>query len=236
MSDAEALRDLMEADRWLDRVTSQRGHLPEMHELTLLEEELRFLMQALHEAQSTLGPVRADFENAKNEAERLAGRARELEATLATSTANARELTTMQRELEHLRDVLDRAEDRELEILEVLEPLEAAQQAIKERAQPGIARRTSLQDTIRALQASLDDELVSLRASREERAAQLSRDLLAQYEQSKCRAGTSGAAQVVKGRCDGCRIALSPLDVDRWKAQPESIFMPCPECGRLLVP
>ena len=226
----------MEADRWIERVTSQRGHLPEITELALLEEELRFLMQSLHETQATLEPVRADFENAKSEAERLDGRVRELEATLATSTANARELATLQHELEHLREVLDRVEDRELEMLEALEPLEAAQQSIKERARPGLARRASLQDTIRALQTSLDDELVSLHASREERAAQLSRDLLAQYEQARSRAGTSGAAQVLKGRCDGCRIALSPLDLDRWKAQPESIFMPCPECGRLLVP
>jgi predicted nucleic acid-binding Zn-ribbon protein len=48
--------------------------------------------------------------------------------------------------------------------------------------------------------------------------------------------GTSGAALVVEGRCDGCRLALSPLDFDRFKAQAPETFMDCPECGRLLLP
>ena len=225
----------MEADRWIDRVTSQREHLPEMSALTVLEEELRLLMQALHESQATLAPVRAQFETARDEAERLAGRARELGAALATSTANARELTALHHELAHVRQVLDGVEDRELELLEVLDPLETALQSVKDRAQPGIARRAELQESIRALRATLGDELVSLQSAREERKTRLDPDLLAQYEQAKARAGASGAAQVVNGRCDGCRIALSPLDVDRWKAQPATVFMPCPECGRLLV-
>jgi hypothetical protein len=77
---------------------------------------------------------------------------------------------------------------------------------------------------------------VALRASRAERAAQLSPALLARYEDLLKRVGTSGAAQVDAGRCDGCRILLSPLDLDRWKALGEDSFMPCPECGRLLLP
>jgi hypothetical protein len=86
------------------------------------------------------------------------------------------------------------------------------------------------------LRATLDEELVSLRGARHERAAALSPELLARYDAALVRVGTSGAAQVDAGRCDGCRIALPPLDVDRWKSQLTGTFMPCPECGRLLLP
>ena len=56
------------------------------------------------------------------------------------------------------------------------------------------------------------------------------------YESALARVGTSGAAVVLEGRCDGCRLALSPLDFDRFKAQPPDTFMDCPECGRILLP
>ena len=236
MSETDALRALMEADRWIDRVGSQRNHLPEMAELTTIEDELRGLVKALQEAQAAQAPVKTAFDDAAREAERLESRAKSLDATLAGSTANARELAALQHELQHVRELLERAEDLELDYLVALEPLDATVGAIKERAQPSATRRSELQAIVLTLQASLDEELVALRSERRTRADALSSELLARYDGALVRVGTSGAAQVDAGRCDGCRIALSPLDVDRWKAQAPDTFMTCPECGRLLLP
>ncbi len=226
----------MEADRWIDRVTAQKSHLPEMVELSALEGELRGLLTSLNEAQATLAPVRTAYEEAQREGERLRTRAENLDRTLSTSTANVRELTALQTELQHVRELLERSDDRELEYLMAVEPLDDAVNAVKATAQPAVARRSELQGAITELQSSLDDELVALRQQRGERAAAVTPALLTRYEAALARVGTSGASQVVAGRCDGCRIALSPLDVDRWKGQPEGTFMTCPECGRLLLP
>ena len=226
----------MEADRWIDRVTSQRTHLPEMAELAALETELRAQSKALQEAQAALAPVRAAYEDAQREGERLRARATSLDTTLSASTANARELAALQTELQHVRELLERNDDRELELLIEHEPLDEAVAAVKVAAQPAVARRAELQHTITELQSSLDDELVALHATRSTCAVAVPPPLLGRYEAAMARVGTSGASQVVSGHCDGCRIALSPLDVDRWKGQPEGTFMPCPECGRLLLP
>ena len=110
MSETDALRALMDADRWIDKVTSQRNHLPEMAELATLEEELRSLVKALQEAQVAKSPVQTAYEDAKGEADRLRKRADDLEKTLATSTANARELSAIQNELTHLRDLLEKSD------------------------------------------------------------------------------------------------------------------------------
>ena len=236
MSDVGALRALMEADRWIDRVGAQRTHLPEIAELTTVEDELRGLAKALHEAQATQEPIRTAYEDAMREAERLRKRANDLTTTLSASTANARELTALQRELEHVRELLERADDAELDLLVAAEPLDELVAAIKARAQPAAQRRLALQGEITQLQASLLEELASLRVSRVELANTVSPELLARYDVALARVGTSGAAQVDAGRCDGCRIALSPLDVDRWKGQAEGSLMNCPECGRLLLP
>jgi hypothetical protein len=226
----------MEADRWIDRVLAQRTHLPEMVELAALEVELRALVKALNEAQAALSPVRGAYEAAQQEGSRLRTRAETLDRTLSNSTANARELAALTTELQHVRELLERSDDLELELLIAVEPLDEAVAAIRATAQPAAARRGELQGAIAELQSTLNDELGALREQRSERAVAVAPVLLARYEAAFARVGTSGAAQVVSGHCDGCRIALSPLDVDRWKAQPEGTFMTCPECGRLLLP
>ena len=236
MSEAEALRALMDADRWIDRVRTQRSHLPEMLELESVETELRGLAKALSHAQASRDPVWGACAKATELAERLRLREADLASRLGASTASARELGVIQHELDHVRELLGAAEDRELELLIELEPLDDAINAVRSRAQPVAARRAELQRTIAELQVSLDDEVVSLSQSRPRLAAALPGELLGRYEHALGRAGTSGAAQVDAGRCDGCRIALSPLDFDRWKHQAADTFTTCPSCGRLLLP
>jgi hypothetical protein len=236
VSETDAVRAVMEADRWIDRVNSQKTHLPELRELVALEDELRGLLLDLKTAESALGPVKGALDEAAAESERLRRRAGDLDATLGASTANAKELTALHVELAHVRELLARSEDRELELLVELEPLEERVSEIKHRAQPGVARRGELRDAVTQLQASLDDELVSLRANRAPLAELLTPALRRRYESALARVGTSGAAVVLEGRCDGCRLALSPLDFDRFKAQPPDTFMDCPECGRILLP
>jgi predicted nucleic acid-binding Zn-ribbon protein len=226
----------MEADRWIDRVSAQKTHLPEMAELAALELELRAQLKALNDAQAALKPVRTAYEETQREGDRLRARVENLDKTLSNSTANARELAALQTELQHVRERLERNDDLELEYLIAVEPLDEAVSAVKSAAQPAVARRSELQAAIGELQASLEDEMVALRAARTETTSAVAPELLARYEAAFARAGTSGASQIVSGHCDGCRIALSPLDVDRWKGQAEGTFMTCPECGRLLLP
>jgi len=236
VSETDDLRALMDADRWIERVKAQKTHLPEMSELTALELDLRAQLKALNDAQAALTPVRTAYEETQREGDRLRVRAQNLDKTLSNSTANARELAALQTELQHVRELLERSDDLELEYLIAVEPLEEAVSAIKAAAQPLVARRSELQAAISELQASLEDEMVALHVTRVETSAAVTPELLARYQAAFARVGTSGASQIVSGRCDGCRIALSPLDLDRWKGQPEGIFMDCPECGRLLLP
>ena len=226
----------MEADRWVERVIAQRNHLPEMAELITLEEELRSLVASLKQAQVDQAPIQKKYSELQDGAEKLRKRSHDIQAKLYSSTANARELGALQTEIEHVRELLSKAEDLELEAFLELEPLDQSVENIKAAAQPKMERRAELQAQIVSLQATLDEEIISLRSSRQECAVQVPSELLKTYETAHKRVGISGAAQVDNGRCDGCRIELSPLDFDRWKAQPQDTFMACPECGRLLLP
>jgi hypothetical protein len=205
-------------------------------ELTALEAKLRGLLKDLRDSEGALAPVQANLDTVAKESQRLRTRAKDLDDALSSSTASARELSAIQSELFHVRTLLAEREDRELELLVALEPAEARVESVKQLAQPGVRRRAELLETIAQLQSTLDDELVSLQRDRDERAVALSNSLRTRYDAALARVGTSGAAQVVEGRCDGCRLALSPLDYDRYRAQPPDTFMDCAECGRLLLP
>jgi predicted nucleic acid-binding Zn-ribbon protein len=226
----------MEADRWIDRVRAQKTHLPELAELATLEAELRALLGELRATEAEIAPLAGQRDALAAESLRLSKRVHDLDDALSSSTANARDLSAMQGELSHVRQLLEVNEDRELDLLVLLEPKEAALEDIKHRAQPGVARRTELQAMIKDLQASLEEELAALAITREETTLAVPADLRRRYDAALARSGGSGAAQVVEGRCDGCRIALAPLDYDRFKSLPEDTFMDCPECGRLLLP
>ncbi|HQU00669.1 MAG TPA: hypothetical protein PLG60_09215 [Acidimicrobiales bacterium] len=236
MSDLEALRALMEADRWLDRVSAQKSHLPELGELATVEGGLRSLAQQLRVCDDALAPLRAASIERGAESERLRARAQTLRAKLDASTANVRELTALQHELEVVLEHLSQSEDRELEVMSELEPLDESRAALTRAAQPLAQRREALRTTIDQLNASLDDELVALRADRARRAEAVPEELRRRYDAALARAGGSGAAQVIDGRCDGCRLALAPLDHDRWRHQADTLTFACPECGRLLLP
>ena len=226
----------MEADRWIERVRSQRDHLPESVELAELERKLRELLAELKGAEAVLAPLAALSDQTSKESERLRLRARDLDHALGASTASARELTAIQGELTHVRERLSDSEDRELAVLEELEPAQARVEEIKGLAQPGVRRRSELMETIKELRASLEDEVASLTTDRVDRAREVAPALLARYDAALARVGTSGASQVIEGRCDGCRLRLSPLDYDHFKVLAADTFMDCPECGRILLP
>ncbi len=236
MEQLETLRALNDADRWIERVIAQREHLPERAELAVLETQLRAELASLQEAQLAAEPVRQAYLDAQANAKKLADRAGVLESALAASTGSARELNAMQHELEQVRERVQAAEDDELNHLMALEPLDEKITEIKARAQPGVARRTHLQGVLDQLRATLDEEIAALRASRATLAEDLDASWRQRYDAALARAGTSGGAYVDAGRCDGCRIALSPLDYDRFRHLEAGMIMDCPECGRLLLP
>lgn len=236
MTDAEALRALMEADRWIDRVIAQRDHLPEAEELATVEGQLHVEVAAIRDAEGAVAPLRATYEELGARADRIQRRRRELEAALASSTSGARDLAAMQHELESVVSQGDAADEEALELLESIEQRDDLVERLRRDIKPKLARREALRATIEQLRASLDEEVSSLRATRDEKARDVPETLRTRYQRAMDRVGTSGAAQIVAGRCDGCRIALAPLDLDRAKGHGDESFMDCPSCGRILVP
>ncbi len=224
----------MEHDRFIDKVWAQREHLPESADLAAVETELRALAVRLREIEKERQPAHEAFDAAANDAKTLRTRKNDVEERLNRSDGSAKELAALHQEVSHLAQLLSDAEDQEIALLLELEPLDELAESVRAQAQPLAARRQKLQAAIVELHGSLDDELAHRRVARAEAAAQLSDDLRRRYEAAASHAGVAGAARVVEGRCDGCRITLTPLDAGRVKSAGDG-FVDCPQCGRLLL-
>ncbi len=230
----EALLQLADLDRVLDRLRAARAGLVERTRVEEIERHLRALSAELSAVEAARVPRAGALRAASAESERLRARATQVGARLAQSV-NAREAESLHEELDQVTHALETAEDAELTALVEMEPLDEAIVTMKSRAQPLIEERAELLETIRDLEETLDEETTARSFEREALATTLEPSLRQRYERALQRVGGAGAARLVEGRCAGCHVALAPADLDERRRAPEGEWTDCPSCGRILL-
>ena len=147
----------------------------------------------------------------------------------------AREASTLQEEIGHLRLRQDALEGNVLELMEALEPLD---ERLAELAGLGIRQETSIAEALRDLstaEAAVTDELDESAARREAAVSQLDVQVLDHYEKNRTAFGSSTAVRFTGTDCKGCPLAMPAVEADRVRALPSGTLVDCRECGRLVV-
>ena len=90
-----------------------------------------------------------------------------------------------------------------------------------------VARRDAALAEIAAQAAELGERRSGI-------AAGVPADVLALYEKLREQHGV-GAAALRRGRCEGCHLALSTVDLNRIRAADPDEVLRCEECRRILV-
>ncbi len=237
MDELESLVALTEADQWIERVRAQKLQLPEVGELELLETEMKELASHLTARAEWLAPLKQDLAEVSAKVTVLTSRKVELERRQAAPSATPKELVALQGELEHLVTELQALENNEIELFMRVEPLEQELVVLSAMAKEKVARRQGLRNSVAELTGTLDEEIAALVHSRTAVLAAIPEALRVRYEGARAHVGGGvGAAHVTNGRCTGCHISLSPLDLDRLKRVSGTELLSCPECSRLLLP
>jgi hypothetical protein len=148
---------------------------------------------------------------------------------------DAKQLSNLQHELESLARRQSELEDVELEVMERLDSAQKSHAAM-------LAERATLAADLDVAKTALDNALADLAdeegiatASRAAAAEGVPADLLALYDKLRADNGGIGAAALQRGRCEGCRIELTPVDLGRIREAPEDEVIRCEECRRILV-
>ncbi|HUY22473.1 MAG TPA: C4-type zinc ribbon domain-containing protein [Acidimicrobiales bacterium] len=232
----QRLLEVQHHDTVLDQLRHRRAALPERTALSEVDAKLGALEARTKEVRvhrDGLGAKQAALEQ-QIEASRT--RREALEKRLyGGQVAAARELQAMSEEVKHLARHIAELEDRELEIMEALEPFDG-------ELQEGDVARGALEDdagrlraAIGVAEAALDEEIAGEAQVRATTAAGVGDDLLARYEQLRTRLGGTGAARLVGGSCGGCHLALPAMEIDRIRRAPPDAVVTCDQCGRILV-
>jgi hypothetical protein len=221
-------------DLEIDRARHRRATLPEAARMTELQGRAKTLDDDITRAAVEVSDLEAEQRKADADVDLVRQRALKDQALLDTIN-DAKQLANLQHELESLARRQTELEDVELE---VMERLDAAQKSHAEQ----VAAREALVAEMDQASTALDNALADLaddeRIATEARAAAAARvpaDLLALYDKLRADNGGIGAAALHRGRCEGCRIELTPVDLGRIREAPETEVIRCEECRRILV-
>lgn len=230
------LLEVQAHDTAIDQLRHKIRTLPERTRLAALQAraaELEARVGELRERHTGLSERQSEIE-----AQVGAARARKdaLEKRLyAGSVSSPRELQAIDEEVRHLGTYVGSLEDRELELMEEIEPLESQIAAVEEEAGRLADEASSLTGAISEAEVAVEAEVAIEAAGRAEAARGVSAELLASYEVIRAKLGGVGAAELVGTSCSGCHLSLPAMEVDRIRrASPEEMIK-CDNCGRILV-
>jgi hypothetical protein len=232
----DALFAVQDEDVARGQLEHRRSHLPERTAL----DDAEAARQATATEVERIGLERLDHAHRQK---RYEGEVAAVEARLADLDAklyggaitSPKEATSLQDEMGHLRKRQDDLEGQVLEIMELIEPLEAellALAAIGESQDATLAgARTLLDETEAAIVADLA-------ASAERRSiavAEVPDEVLARYEKGRRSFGSSAVVRFSGSDCSGCPYAMPAVEADRVKFMEAGTLTDCSECGRLVV-
>ncbi len=147
----------------------------------------------------------------------------------------ARDLQAMDDEVKHLNRHISELEDREIEIMEALEPIDGELRAAETQRAAWRHDRDRLRTAIAEAVERIDADIVAQSEARRAAAATVPADLLTRYERLRTTLAGTGAARLVGGSCSGCHLTLPAMEVDRIRKAPPDEVITCDQCGRILV-
>jgi uncharacterized protein len=229
------LLELADLDAELARLEHRSRSLPETAELARLEARASELKDAVVATETELGDLAREQSRAERDVDQVRTRIdRDRSRLDAGQVAAARELAGLQSEIESLRRRQGDLEEVVLELMERREELTSRHDELTtERDSLGgetaavAARRDAATKEIHEQQARASGQRARI-------AAEVPADLLALYDQIRTTRGV-GAAALRAGRCEGCHVTLSTVDLNQIRAAAPDEVLRCEECRRILV-
>jgi predicted nucleic acid-binding Zn-ribbon protein len=230
------LLELADLDTDLTRLDHRRQTLPEIAELEGLTARTAQVRDAITLADTELSDLDREQARAERDVDQVRVRIdKDRERLDGGKVSSARELESLQSEVASLQR---RQSDLEEVVLELMERREAAQarrdaaaieQGSLEEQAAGVATRRDA-----ALQ-EISEQAGKASEARASVAAGVPADVLALYDKLRVQFGGVGAAMLRRGRCEGCHVSLSTVDLNAIRAAAPDEVVRCEECRRILV-
>ncbi len=230
------LLDLAALDTELGRLDHRRRSLPELAELAALNAQSGVTGDELVGAETELADLDTEQTRAERDVEQVRTRIeRDRQRLDAGQVSSAKELESLQGEIQSLLRRQGDLEEVVLELMERRESLETRRDSLtktRDELASSAAAVTARRD---AALGEIDEQAAKASASRASLAAEESTELLALYDKLRQQHGGLGAAALRHGRCQGCNLSLNSSDLAVIRAAAPDEVLRCEECRRILV-
>ena len=234
VSDQNNLIELQRIDSAIMQATHKLKALPEREQLTAILARLAASDELLKVAEAELADVTIDLRRSEVDVESVADRMAKDESRMSSGSASPKELEQLQHEIATLAKRKAELEDGELEIMMSVDAAKEKVAVIKSDEE-GL-KKLELEINIRLENAvtELDREIALKKSERTLLAPKIDAALIELYEKIKTNGGV-GAALLIGNTCDGCRLAINAVEMERIKSLEADELLRCEECRRILV-
>jgi predicted nucleic acid-binding Zn-ribbon protein len=149
------------------------------------------------------------------------------------SVRNPKELTDMQKELDHFKAQRGKLDDEGLELIEAIEQTTRLLSEQKEALQRAEASWQQEKTGLLEQKSVAESDHTLLDEQRGNHTAEMDSGMLGLYESLRTAKSGRAVALVIRGQCQGCRITLPTHLVQRLRGG--GLLIQCPNCERILV-
>jgi uncharacterized protein len=229
------LLDLQAADIALAQLAHRRTTLPELARIADADARLAALTDDLVRAQTEVTDLDREQRRLEADVDQVRQRSDRDQQRMRAAAMPARELESLQHEVQTLARRQSNLEDSVLELMERREEADARAAAISVATERVRAERDAAVAARDAAFAAIDAEIAARTAERAATIGDIPADLLALYERVRASAGGVGAAALHKRRCEGCHLELAGSELRAARTSAPDAVLRCENCRRILV-
>jgi predicted nucleic acid-binding Zn-ribbon protein len=229
MSQARNLVHLQHLDTQLDQA---KKRLEEIDAALNDNSAVRQAARRAEKAAQAHTAAQLDLRKAESEVQAQQAKIERNQKALYGGGKSPKELEDLQMESGALSRYQETLEERQLETMIALEEAEAADRAAQENLAKVKARVAAENSDLAAEQETLTDEVVELKAQRQNALEPIPADLLANYEKLRQTRFGLAVTGVRDGACEACGASLSAAQAQ--VARTPSKIAYCEVCGRIL--
>lgn len=230
------LLDLQAADSGIDQLDARLRQLPEQQRLREIAAEAEQVRLAELAAVTLAADIELEVRKSEDDVQAVRQRAdRDRNLLDSGSIHDSKQLTDLQHEVETLSRRQSELEDIEIDVMQRLEEAQASVAELRAKLAELAPAMQAADQAVLAVSAEIAQQRAQFSEQRAAIAAELPAELLALYERIRSDNAGVGAAHLHQGRCQGCRIQLTPVALSAARKAAPSELLRCSECRAILV-
>ncbi|MDH7601759.1 MAG: C4-type zinc ribbon domain-containing protein [Armatimonadota bacterium] len=226
-----ALYELQSLDMTIDLINAR---LRSLSGAKTIQEELEKSRRELEDAEKNLAAYEAELTDCELRLKSIDTKRADFEKRLYSgAVSNPKELSAIQKEIAMLKSQQSQLDGKTLELYDTVEEARKRAHAAREAVRQLETKLDAALQQESEEKTRLQQKLAAAVARRATLAPTITdKTLLSRYELLRKKAGGRGIAKVIDGKCEACKISLTPFVTRKVKECKEYVF--CESCGRIL--